>query len=467
MENDKAVLVDDILVTILTLCNIQSVLTLSEASRHFHSLAFSKHVWLVIVSDLHRRGFIYLPPGKSLEDYTTDDLVDLVKRMVLGPRSWRAQINSDVLFPIVAHQIILESFSSDAETSNWTLNEAQLIAGGKCLVYKHSGTLECLSMESRNRIWSYKSTWETQLSNVRYTVVRFAVETVDDGEGAILFIGVCDGGLAANTRAHLVEILHLNLITGLSTTLLTDNAPITSTLIIWLEFSIQGDYAFARLCSQDFVLLYRLSTGTKKKIKVPGHYAIDLVSGYLVLLTKKETLPPPQLVMKLWSMDALVELDDNASIDTVLHHLTTTILFPTCDIRGRLTLKLSTSSSPLREDLAVIWVDVSLWRPSVTRIYKYHLQHSRSRPTSMCCVASWELRLKGAFCYRSPKITYAGHIISPEGQLYSLCNSGKDCHLAMGAIPDPDEPSFYQRLSPYSSTLTYIQEHKIVVNYYE
>ncbi|RDB16164.1 hypothetical protein Hypma_003333 [Hypsizygus marmoreus] len=452
MANDKAVLVDDILVTILTLCDIQSVLTSSQTSRHFHSLAFSKHVWLAIVSDLHQRSFIDLPPGKSLEDHTTDDLVDLVKRMILGPRSWRAQTNSNVLFPTVDHQIILESLSSNADTLHWSLNEAQLIPGGKCLVYQHSGTLECFSIESRNRIWSYKSTWETQLSNAHYKVGRFAVETVDDGQGAILLIGVYDDGLAANTRVKFVR-LFIAWCAGLirlSTTLLTDSVPNTGTHIMSIEFSIQGDYAFAS-SGQDFALLYRLSTGTKKRIQVPARHAINLVSGHLILLTKKETFPPPQFVMRLWSMDALVELDDNASIDTVSPRLTTTILVPTYDINSSITFELSASSSPLREDLAVIWVHISLSDPSYTHIHKFYLLHSQSRPISM-----W-----------SPKMTYAGHIISPEGRLYSLSNSGKDCHLAMGAMPKPDELSSCLHLSPYSSTLTYMQKRKVVVNYYE
>jgi hypothetical protein len=43
---------------------------------------------LALISDLHAKLFIDLPPGQRVDDLSLEALVDLAKRAACGPRSW-------------------------------------------------------------------------------------------------------------------------------------------------------------------------------------------------------------------------------------------------------------------------------------------------------------------------------------------------------------------------------------------
>ncbi|KAF8056948.1 hypothetical protein FPV67DRAFT_632665 [Lyophyllum atratum] len=156
-------LVEDILLKILCSCDIATVLTCSLASRTLYSLSTSKHVWLALLSDLHRRGFIDLLPKQRLEDLSTHELLSLAKRTVrAGPKTWSML---DGRPAVVAREIILKPNIRIGDGILTWENEPQLLPGGKFILFQHLGNFECRSTADDRLIWEYKPSW--RLANVQ------------------------------------------------------------------------------------------------------------------------------------------------------------------------------------------------------------------------------------------------------------------------------------------------------------
>ncbi|KAG5643243.1 hypothetical protein DXG03_001293 [Asterophora parasitica] len=187
------VLVDDILISILCHCDIPTVLNACLVSHRFYTLATSKAVWLVLLADLHRRGFIDLPPDQSLNQLSTQGLVDLVKRAVLGPKSW---LTPDSTTPVAAaRQIILNADFSDTAplTEDHRRNQQILLQGGNYLLFRYDdpGTFrshfECRDVRADRRIWEYEGHPDRWSG---CTVQSFAAEIIDEGNTANLLLGI-------------------------------------------------------------------------------------------------------------------------------------------------------------------------------------------------------------------------------------------------------------------------------------
>ncbi|KAJ7098897.1 hypothetical protein C8R44DRAFT_888742 [Mycena epipterygia] len=78
----------DILSHIFALTDVYTILSLSRVNKLFHSAAFIKQLWLSVARNLASRWLIDPPADEILEALSTDELVDEVKRGVVGPRIW-------------------------------------------------------------------------------------------------------------------------------------------------------------------------------------------------------------------------------------------------------------------------------------------------------------------------------------------------------------------------------------------
>ncbi|KAJ7139145.1 hypothetical protein C8R44DRAFT_727254 [Mycena epipterygia] len=79
---------EDVIYCILCLCDISSVIRISQANKYLHNLAFSPTVWMSIIGDLRHRGFVDRPSTTVIRPMTTQSLVAVVKRLVMGPNAW-------------------------------------------------------------------------------------------------------------------------------------------------------------------------------------------------------------------------------------------------------------------------------------------------------------------------------------------------------------------------------------------
>ncbi|KAJ7182270.1 hypothetical protein C8R43DRAFT_1144026 [Mycena crocata] len=76
---------EDVLVQVLSLCDIASVLQISEVNRSLHNVTTVKQLWLRQIRNLQALSLIELPPGVSLQNHTTAELIELVKSILAGP----------------------------------------------------------------------------------------------------------------------------------------------------------------------------------------------------------------------------------------------------------------------------------------------------------------------------------------------------------------------------------------------
>ncbi|KAK7041346.1 hypothetical protein R3P38DRAFT_2512222 [Favolaschia claudopus] len=77
----------DIILQVLALCGVHATVSLSRASRGLRVITMTKQLWLDILDNLAFNGLLDLPPIDRLS-VSTDELIQLVKCAVGGPKSW-------------------------------------------------------------------------------------------------------------------------------------------------------------------------------------------------------------------------------------------------------------------------------------------------------------------------------------------------------------------------------------------
>ncbi|RDB16906.1 hypothetical protein Hypma_002541 [Hypsizygus marmoreus] len=428
LSSGRHSLVADVLLYIFCYCDIRSILVLSQSSRHFHDIGFSKQVWLTLLSDLHRHNCIDLLPGQHLNQLLPKELVSLARRTVSGPPSW-----SDPSGTVVAHQVVLRSsITNPIHTGNRCLDRStKLLSGGQFVLFQHQGTLECLSTDSGKHIWQYHGPVE----NV--TVKSFAAEVVDEGQAAIIMVGV---RTSDHHKQNFVEILRLDLRTGSAKTLIQERTPETSYDNPFSGFKICGDFAIADVKKTDYILIFKLSAGLYKCLTEPLQcHDIDLIPGHLLVLQTVTVESPP------------------------IEHA----------------FRFTSLPSPLQEDLSTLWFFFSSTRIDVnwSLSHKYHMTHDRSKgtPLSIDLVAMYATDKTYPPDYFTTdallNVSYSGHAEyfsrwSLEGRILSFASPDEDDDIPID-LPGRGQSA---HLSPYSGALTYATEddpdEKIFVNHY-
>ncbi|RDB21907.1 hypothetical protein Hypma_010969 [Hypsizygus marmoreus] len=453
-------LVDDVLLRIFCSCNIHVILTLSQSSRHFHDLAFSKQVWLAVLSDLQRRNFIDLLPGQQLNQLTSNELVNLAKRAVLGPRSW-----TDTSRPRIASQFILKSSITDPDNGNNIAdeNKAELLPGGQFLLFRHQETLECLTVQEGKHLWQYRGPW------VNSNVQAFAAVVTDDGRACIIIVGIRTYALYGEDdelNQNYVEILHLDFSTGSATTLIRERVPKTIYDNAFSGLKICGDFAIAAVRHANYILVFKLSTRSYKPLAdSTGLHLIDLIPGHVLLLTPNYALKTVEIW--IWSIESLFE--------SIEHSPRITDIAPVMKVAVEGVIvhqayRLSVHPSPLWKDSSTLWVLVSSTRsnPPASLFHKYRISHPKGGLLSVNLVSTTKVDKAYPISDRLLNVSHAGNVEvfdNREEHFFSLTSPGEHIDIDL-----PDRGN-YIHMSPYSGALTYVTndvyDEKIFVNYYE
>ncbi|KAG5641526.1 hypothetical protein DXG03_004817 [Asterophora parasitica] len=164
--------------------------TTSDVSHRFYAL--SETVWLVLLTTLQKRVLIGLPPDhwQSLEQLSTQGLVDLVKRAVLGPKSWLASDSSTT--PIApAQQIVLNRDRISPGPIGKSNDTKQiLLQGGNFVLFHYDyrvKCLECRDLRANRRLWVYEGLVDRWS---KAYVRNFAAEVADEGKTVNILIGI-------------------------------------------------------------------------------------------------------------------------------------------------------------------------------------------------------------------------------------------------------------------------------------
>ncbi|KAJ7276857.1 hypothetical protein C8J57DRAFT_1504692 [Mycena rebaudengoi] len=252
----------DVLLRIFTYLNVASVLQAARVSSACKRLAQSKHVWLAIVLDLGCRHLLDLPPRDTLLRFSTTQLVEEVKRAVLGPRTWAPNSSSA---PTVRRKIHV-SMSGPSEPT--------IFSGDKHFLVQR-GTGEIWDIAEGRRIWA------------RDGIVRNKVVAQPVHDGTEILIVLCTEQpqdwefstiSAPPNYQFVIQVFLLDLTTNLEGQMLPIQLP-----RIWAAFSdplIVGDMVLlVNWRKAEFVLLHRPVQLLHKNI----------LCGHLLALTEAGT----------------------------------------------------------------------------------------------------------------------------------------------------------------------------------
>ncbi|KAJ6470925.1 hypothetical protein C8R45DRAFT_1014901 [Mycena sanguinolenta] len=264
------VLGEDILLSILCLCDVYTVLSVSAINKSLRCIALSKQLWLSLVQDSTFRAALDLPPPdpEELGTHSTEELIDFVKSSVIGPGPmWPLGCSSATITSLELH---LEDMGD---------RPAFRLLPGARYILLHSITQSMLYIYD---IWSARCVWQHPAED--YTICQ--VDLVPGTTIARVFLA--QPVQVDYSAQHTLHIEEIDLTTGLSRQVFELGFPIRS---FGSAYAIVGDYF---LCTMLYSLVYdakiilvnwRISTfvalsrhGFNHAVKlIPGH----IISTYL------------------------------------------------------------------------------------------------------------------------------------------------------------------------------------------
>ncbi|KAJ7240521.1 hypothetical protein C8J57DRAFT_1478147 [Mycena rebaudengoi] len=222
-------LAEDILHLILQFCDVYTVVSTTQVNKRFRAIALAKHLWIYLIEDLVARRLFDLPHDRSLQDYTTAELIEEVKKLVIGPRTWSRR-RSRIPPTVLRHIKISPPRSYDL------LNSLELLPGGKYLAAIYNTRIELWSVVTCVVIWCLQAGWELYtIELLEYAdTALIAFETpescgtvkvlsidlssgestevfaIDLPEGTTLFNApmLCDGFLLCELQGNLYLLVH-------------------------------------------------------------------------------------------------------------------------------------------------------------------------------------------------------------------------------------------------------------------
>ncbi|KAJ7259989.1 hypothetical protein B0H12DRAFT_1231925 [Mycena haematopus] len=81
-------LAPDVVFSIFACSDISSVVSAGQTCRYLHNLAFDKSVWLGLFDRLRRRFLVDRNCTPDLESLSTDEIIEVVRRLITGPQTW-------------------------------------------------------------------------------------------------------------------------------------------------------------------------------------------------------------------------------------------------------------------------------------------------------------------------------------------------------------------------------------------
>jgi hypothetical protein len=153
-----------------------------QVNKLFHKISLSRHLWISVVRGLCFRRVIDVIPDEVLETLTRDALIEEVKRVVLGPRTWSPRSRSP---PTIHRQITVPLMDI-----HWRLR-SELLPGGRflmcCAAKDDTGSapqVEFWEMHTGKRVWA----WERP----GCTVASAEFDLTDRGNEVVVYILFCE-----------------------------------------------------------------------------------------------------------------------------------------------------------------------------------------------------------------------------------------------------------------------------------
>ncbi|KAJ7173200.1 hypothetical protein C8R46DRAFT_1255098 [Mycena filopes] len=338
----------DVLLHIFSLNDVYTILSLSSVSRSLHTIAYTKQLWVLVVQDLSLRGFI--GPGNSWPTFSTEELINEVRRPVVGPRTW----NRGAMPSIQRHIDI--PLDHDSGQTGW------LTHGGRYIVFHHRHhKFELWDVLSRSRIWALDSptldvsAWEIDLS-------------ARAGHAAVCLF--CGSPPYYGTPWNPVVIVDVDLQTGLSSEVFRFASALPATVPSLRDFAFTGDlficiggffngFFLVNWRTAQFIGIDKASDDQlgRSFASFPGH--IVLIAGGTTVTTRSQERA---LIYSLASLKPHWKPLCNLTLDTptnLASRITPIALTPPLDAFARRISKIAIRESALRDDVYTLTITSS------------------------------------------------------------------------------------------------------------
>ncbi|KAJ7682214.1 hypothetical protein DFH06DRAFT_289731 [Mycena polygramma] len=472
-------LVEDVLLLILAECDILDVLAIGAASKYLHRLAGSHDVWVLLVTNLAKRGFIDRPPD-DLKDMNTEQLIGLVKRLLRGPQTWAADPTKSLVKRSVttlgklvrkvsakpssaggSRRIVLHPEIATGPGMQFEGNIARLLPGGEYVLFLNSGRLECWSVFEDRLVWKHSPSMD------HATVRDFGAELV----GHRIVILTCQrnwgGHVPGNT---FLEVCTLDLNSGLSTLELVTRVADTDSDNPYYGCSVCGDIVAVCIHVEYQVVLVDwrthsqivLEANTAEPIEFKSQFA--LVPDFLVS-AQRDPIGNQRLAVTsfaslgFWEPTSILE-EPAVRVNAVDISLRTA---GSIAVKGHLSLSWQRSlyvhQNPLRRGLYKVYLHTVLDNTDILCSYDL-VRHDGGM--------SWRLVSSTPMWGRiGPSgLSLSGHAIgwrSGESRQMVFAPTHRDSGLR--DLLKIDGRSNIVHLSPYSGALTYSTSQEIVIVY--
>ena len=108
-----------------------------------------KQLWLRLIHRLQSLSLIELPPNLLLEKHTTLELINLVKRILTGPRTCMYDSSTA---PKVVHEVVLKP--GPASPRSGFISRVKLVGGCRLVIIAQPIQFEIWDISAARRIWT-------------------------------------------------------------------------------------------------------------------------------------------------------------------------------------------------------------------------------------------------------------------------------------------------------------------------
>ncbi|KAJ7463287.1 hypothetical protein FB451DRAFT_1266059 [Mycena latifolia] len=271
-------LAPDVILAIFASCDISSVISVGKTCRYLHKLAFQKSVWVALIGDLQRRSILD-SNTPDLRDLSTEELINLVKRLLTGPETWTPSRSH--FTPEASKRIILHPTIPRGQGIPSFRKEAKLVCGGRYVLFSNWRALECWSVAKDQLVWKHMSALEFS------SVLAFTADDSQGGDSLIVMIcqRTCPRG---GPRMNYIEIVDLDLRTGIHDVLLVTRAPETRYDDPFSCPKICGTLAAVCITSlqeNHLIIDWKMKVSIVLTCYPPGLSLIALIPGHIILKT--------------------------------------------------------------------------------------------------------------------------------------------------------------------------------------
>ncbi|KAJ6582892.1 hypothetical protein DFH09DRAFT_1144850, partial [Mycena vulgaris] len=466
---------EDDIRSIFSFCDICAVVAMSRTNKYLRRLTLDKLVWVDLVENLRRRGFIDGVSRSEIHAHSQEALIALVKRLLTGPESWTAPVIPKV--PLMARIRSNSPRLARAEIStqltlhptgvrNSKKNEAKLLAGGKYVLFNNI-TLECWSVHDDRLVWSYEKNGPDSY------VAEFASDVADGGESANII--ACERSWTENEAddQSLIQVLKLDFRTGISTRLLL-NPCSGGNSFSFVDSKICGNLACAVLqelrddtvTSQKSCILMNWETKSQLKLvssTLGSPFSVTLVHDHVLVLANKTSGGPEIRIIHYtafpWRQNMGHPLVDVCDIEAVVSESIT--FGNSARFRQPWKYELYAHQSPLEAGTYRVWAILTGYKSSSKRhavLCSHHLSLTGNGIV-------WRRRAAAdtESTRNCPGITYSGHTRRyNQNDVYSIFSPKGPDPVVELSLP---ESSPYAPFSPYSGALAYAIQNALVVSY--